>query len=511
MNAVGRVFLVGAGPGDPGLLTLKGLWALERAQVVVYDHLISRDLLELAPETAERIYVGKEVGAHSRSQDQINELLADRALQGKTVVRLKGGDPFIFGRGGEEAEHLAARSIPFEVIPGVSAATAVPAYAGIPLTYRGAASSFVVLTGHEDPGKEASSTRWAEVARGVDTLVFLMAMTNLPLIARRLMQHGRSPEDPAALIRWGTTADQQTVVGTLRTIVADAERAGLTPPAVLVVGEVVRLRERALWFEKKPLFGKRIVVTRPRREASRFARLLEDAGAEVLRVPTIRIEPPESWDQLDRALEEIEQFRWVIFTSVNGVESFRQRLELAGKDVRSLRGARLAAIGPETAERLRRWGLIPDAIPREYRAEGLVELLKGQIRPSERILLPRAAEARELLVGELERAGARVTEVPVYRTRPAKEETDRLRRELEAGRIHAVTFTSSSTARNFAALFSREERRKLLSGVIFASIGPVTAETAAQHGFETRVMPSEYTIPALAQAIIDYFTQERSG
>ena len=511
MTAAGRVFLVGAGPGDPGLLTLKGLAALEQAHVVVYDHLIGRDLLGLAPETAERIYVGKEAGAHSRSQEEINRLLAERALQGKTVVRLKGGDPFIFGRGGEEAEYLAARSIPFEVVPGVSSATAVPAYAGIPLTYRGVASSFVVLTGHEDPTKEGSSTRWAEVARGVDTLVFLMAMTNLQLIARRLIEHGRSPKDPAALIRWGTTADQETVVGTLGTIVADAERARLTPPAILVVGEVVRLRERAAWFEKKPLFGKRIVVTRTRQQASRFARLLEEAGAEVLRVPTIRIEPPESWESLDRALGEIENFRWVIFTSVNGVEFFRQRLDLAGKDLRSLGSARVAVIGPETAERLRRWGLIPDVIPGEYRAEGLVDLLKGEIRPGDRVLLPRAAEARALLVSELERVGARVTEVPVYRTRPVKEEADRLRRELEARRVHMVTFTSSSTARNFANLFSQEERGGLLSGVIFASIGPITAETAAQYGFETRVMPAEYTIPSLARAIIDYFRKERSA
>jgi uroporphyrinogen III methyltransferase/synthase len=277
-----------------------------------------------------------------------------------------------------------------------------------------------------------------------------------------------------------------------------------------VVGEVVRLRERAAWFEKLPLFGKRIVVTRTRQQASRFARLLEDAGAEVLRVPTIRIEPPESWAQLDRALGEIENFRWVIFTSVNGVEFFRERLDLAGKDFRSLHNARVAAIGPETAERLRRWGILPELIPSEYRAEGLVDLLRGEIRPGDRILLPRAAEARELLVSELERTGARVAEVPVYRTRPAKEEADHLRRELEARRVHVVTFTSSSTARNFAALFSNEERQELLSGVIFASIGPVTAQTAAEYGFESRVMPSEYTIPGLAQAIIDYFTRERS-
>jgi len=511
MTAPGRVFLVGAGPGDPGLLTLKGLAALERAEVVVYDHLISRDLLDLAPGSAERIYVGKEVGAHSRSQEEINRLLVERALRGKSVVRLKGGDPFVFGRGGEEAEYLAARSISFEVVPGVSSATGVPAYAGIPLTYRGMASSFVVLTGHENPGKEESSTRWAEVARGVDTLIFLMAMTNLPLIARRLIEHGRSPDNPAALIRWGTTADQETVVGTLGTIVADAERAGLTPPAILVVGEVVRLRERAAWFEKQSLFGKRIVVTRTRQQADRFARLLEEAGAEVLRVPTIRIEPPESWAPLDQALREIEKFRWVIFTSVNGVEFFRQRLEIAGKDCRSLGNARVAAIGPETAERLRRWGLIPDLVPGEYRAERLVDSLKEEIRPGDRVLLPRATDARELLPNELGRLGARCTDVPAYRTVPVKEEADRLRRELEAGRIHAVTFTSSSTARNFASLFSGDERLALLRGVLVASIGPVTAATAAQYGLETRIMPTEYTIPALAQAIVDYFSRERSG
>jgi uroporphyrinogen III methyltransferase/synthase len=510
MKASGRVYLVGAGPGDPALLTLKGLRALEQADVVVYDHLVSPQVLDFAPESAERIYAGKEAGAHALPQEEINALLATRALEGKVVVRLKGGDPFVFGRGGEEALHLASVGVPFEVVPGVTSAVAAPAYAGIPLTHRNLASSVVVLTGHEDPTKQESSTRWTEVAKGVDTLVFLMAMANLPLIAARLIQHGRSPDEPAALIRWGTTADQQTVVGTLGSIVADAERAALKPPALLVVGRVVRLRERIAWFERRPLFGKRIVVTRPRQQSSRFAHLLEEAGAEVLRIPTIKIEPPESWELLDRALAEIESFRWVIFTSVNGVKSFRRRLEATGRDARSLHGTQLAAIGPETAEALKRWGLRSDVVPDEFVAEGLVEVLKGRVRPGDRLLLPRAAQARDLLVKEMERLGVLVTDAPTYRAVASKEGADRLRRELEAGRVHVVTFTSSSTAKNFADLFSAEERGELFRGVVVASIGPITAATAARHGFETDVMPSAYTIPALAQAIVEHFERERS-
>ncbi len=507
---VGRVFLVGAGPGDPALLTLKGLRVLEQADVVVYDHLVSARIIDFAPPSAERIYAGKEPGAHALPQEGINELLADRALEGKTVVRLKGGDPFVFGRGGEEALHLASVGVPFEVVPGVTSAVAAPAYAGIPLTHRNISSSVVVLTGHEDPAKLESSTRWAEVAKGGDTLVFLMAMANLPLIVARLIEHGRPGDEPAALIRWGTTADQLTVVGTLDSIVADARRAGLSPPALLIVGQVVKLRERLAWFERRPLFGKRIVVTRPRQQSSRFARLLEEAGAEVLLVPTIRIEPPESWEELDRAVREIESFHWVIFTSVNGVESFRRRLEAAGKDARSLHCAHVAAIGPETAEGLRRCGLRPDLVPGEFVAEGLAAALGDRVKPGDRVLLARAAEARDFLVEELKRLSCVVTVAPAYRTVPEKEGTDRLRQELAAGRVHMATFTSSSTARNFAGLFSAEERRELFRNVAIASIGPITAATAAQHGFETSVMPSEYTIPAFARAIVEHFAKERS-
>lgn len=521
MSGEGRVFLVGAGPGDPGLLTLKGLRALERADVLVYDHLVSSQILDLASPSAERVYAGKEAGAFALPQEEINALLADRAREGKIVVRLKGGDPFVFGRGGEEALFLASVGVPFEIVPGVTSAVAAPAYAGIPLTHRNLASSVVILTGHEDAAKkgggpeagremEESSTRWAEVAKGADTLVFLMVMANLPLIASRLIRHGRPPDEPAALIRWGTTADQQTVVGTLGSIVADAERAALGPPALLVVGQVVGLREQLAWFERRPLFGKRVVVTRPLQQSGRLAQLLEEAGAEVIRLPTIKLEPPESWEALDRAVREIESFRWVVFTSVNGVEFFRQRLQAARRDARSLHGARIAAIGPETAEGLKRLGLHPDVVPDEFVAEGLVSALKDQVKPGDRMLLPRAAEARDLLVKEMERLGALVTVAPAYRAVAAKEGADRLRRELEAGRVHVVTFTSSSTARNFSDLFSADERRELFRGVVIASIGPITAAAGAGCGFETRIMPSAYTVPALVSAIVEHFEKERS-
>lgn len=501
----GTVYLVGAGPGDPGLLTLKGKRCLEEAEVIVYDYLANERLLAYTRPDAERIYVGKRGGEHTLSQREINALLIDRARAGKTVVRLKGGDPFIFGRGGEEAEALVEAGIPFEVVPGITSAIAAPAYAGIPLTHRDLASTVAFVTGQEDPVKEISGIDWQALAH-VGTVVFLMGVKQLPEIVKRLIAHGRPPDTPVAVIRWGTRAEQETVVGTLHDIQEKAE--GLTPPAVTVVGEVVRLRDRLRWFEGKPLFGRRIVVTRAREQQSAFAELLERYGAEVLECPTIAILPPEDWTDLDEALDRISSYHWLIFTSVNGVHFFLQRLRERGRDLRAIAGIKVAAIGPATASALEESGLRPDCIPQEYRAEALVETLRGDLRGM-RFLLPRAAEAREALPEGLRGRGAVVEVVPTYRTVKVADHTRRIRELLQAKRIDAVTFTSSSTVVNFVEMFPGEDLPTLFRDVTIACIGPVTAETLARYGLTTHIMPEEYTIPALAHALLTHFISQR--
>lgn len=502
---IGKVYLVGAGPGDPGLLTLKGKRCLEEAEVIVYDYLANERLLAHARPDVERIYVGKRGGEHTLSQREINTLLIERARAGKIVVRLKGGDPFIFGRGGEEAEALAEAHIPFEVVPGVTSAIAAPAYAGIPLTHRDLASTVAFVTGQEDPAKEASGIDWKALAH-IGTVVFLMGVHRLPEIVRRLIGHGRSPDTPVAIIHWGTRATQETVTGTLHDIQEKAK--GLTPPAVTVVGEVVRLRDRLRWFEGKPLFGRRIVVTRAREQQSAFAELLEGYGAEVLECPTIALLPPEDWTTLDQALDRIASYHWLIFTSANGVRFFWKRLRGQGRDLRTLSGLKVVAIGPATASALEEVGLRPDLIPTEYRAEALVEALQGDLR-GVRFLLPRAAEAREVLPDGLLERGAVVDVVPTYRTVKVADQTQRIRELLQAKQIDAVTFTSSSTVVNFVEMFPGEDLHTLLRGVTIACIGPVTAETAGRYDLTTHVMPGEYTIPALAHALLEYFATRR--
>ena len=508
MNS-GKVYLVGAGPGDPGLITVKGWSLLREADCVVYDHLIPAALLQLAREGAEMVYVGKETGHHSLEQEEINRLLIERARRGCRVVRLKGGDPFVFGRGGEEGEALVEAGIPFEVVPGVSSAIAVPAYAGIPVTHRGLASGVAILTGH-GPSKEGSAIQWAKLATGVDTLVFLMGVANLPTIVNELISHGRDPKTPCAAIRWGTTGEQRTVTGTLETIHDAVSTAGLTPPVILVVGEVVTLRKNLNWFEARPLFGKTIIVTRPRLQIAALAQPLEEAGAQVVECPVIQIEPPESWEICDGAIERLSAYAWIVFTSPNGVRAFLRRLRHRGRDLRAFGSAQLAAIGPETAEECRRSGLDPELVPGEYRAEGLVESLRPHVRPGIEILLPRASEARELLPVSLEALGARVTVAPVYRTLPSKEGADRARELLARRAVAVVTFTSSSTVRNFMAFFDPGEKERLLGGVAVAVIGPVTAETAAEHGLTVAIMPSAYTVPALAAAIVEHYQEKES-
>lgn len=496
--------MVGAGPGDPALATLKAVECLRQAEVVIYDYLASERLLEFAPPEAERIYVGKKAGDHAMGQEQINSLLVKKGRD-SVVVRLKGGDPFIFGRGGEEALALREAGVRFEVVPGVTSAIAVPAYAGIPLTHRGLAVSVAFVTGHEMPGKETSDIQWDRLATGVDTLVFLMGVKNLQVITSQLIAHGRAVETPVAIIRWGTTAEQQTVTGTLVDIAQIAEEAAIKPPAIIVVGEVAGLRQHLNWFEERVLFGKTVVVTRAREQASDFRVLLESKGAQCFEFPTIEVVPPTSWGPLDKAIEKLAQYDWVLFTSVNGVRFFFQRLEEQGEDVRALHGIRIGAIGPKTAASLAERGLRLDLVPPEYRAEAVIEAMGGEEVEGKRFLLPRAAKAREILPEKLEEMGGQVDVVPVYETIRPTERSEEVQSLLEKGEISCVTFTSSSTVENFAAMFPGEDLPALVVKAAIACIGPITAETARDHGLEVDIMPAEYTVEALATKIVEYF------
>lgn len=502
----GKVYLVGAGPGDPKLLTLRGKECLERADVVLYDYLANPALLLHAPERAERLYVGRRGKGKYPPQGEINRLLIERAREGKVVVRLKGGDPFVFGRGGEEAEVLASAGIEFEVVPGVTAALAAPAYAGIPATHRTLASTVTIVTGHEDPDKPAPGLEWSKLAGGHGTLVFLMGMKNLAGIAANLMAEGQAATTPVAIIRWGTRASQQTVVGTLGDIVEKAQAAKMEPPTVIVVGEVVKLREQLNWFEQRPLFGRRVLMTRAKEQATELAVLLAGYGAEPIEAPTIQIVPPVDWAPVDRAIDAVGTYDWVIFTSVNGVDRFMTRLRARGFDARSLGGRRLCCIGPRTARELEKFGLKADAIPADYQAEGLLAMLGNQDLHNVRVLIPRAEVARELLPEELRVRGAHAEVVPVYRTILPNGAGQEWCRQLADGQIHVVTFTSSSTVRNFVEMLGGTDGVKaLMQRVVIACIGPITARTAEEQGLRVSIVPGENTIPALVQAIAHYY------
>lgn len=502
----GKVYLVGAGPGDPELITVKGLECIKNADVIIYDYLASPSLLKHAQKHAEIIYVGKKGGDHTLSQDRINALIAEKAQKGFTVTRLKGGDPFIFGRGGEEAEVLIDARIPFEIIPGVTSAIAAPAYAGIPLTHRKFTSTIAFVTGHEDPAKAESSIDWAALAKGIGTIVFLMGVKNLPYITDRLMHHGMPPDTPVALVRWGTTPKQTTVSGTLDTIVERTKAAGLKPPAIIVVGHVVKLREKMQWFETRPLMGRCIVVTRAREQASDLVKRLADLGAECLECPTIKVAPPEDVKPLDRAIENLSSYDWLIFTSVNGVNFFFERLFQKNKDVRALKDIHTAVIGPATEKRLFDFGFKSDMVPESYRAESVVKAFAGKDVAGKKILLPRAKEARPVLPLELKKMGAVVDEVAAYRTHAVKDNADVLSARLKERTIDMITFTSSSTVKNFHALFPNEDLKDLMQGVTIASIGPVTADTARDLGFDVHIVAKSYTIPGLCQAILTHFS-----
>lgn len=509
----GKVYLVGAGPGDPGLITVRGKQLLERAEVVVYDYLASTRLLRHIPKDAELVYAGKKGGVqHTHTQEEINQMLVDFALSGKTVVRLKGGDPFIFGRGGEEVEELAAHGIPFEVVPGVTSATAAATYAGIPITHRDYTASVAFITGHEDPTKEKTNIDWPKLATGAGTLVIYMGIKNLPIIVEKLLTYGRHPKTPVAIVRWASTPEQESVVGTLETIIELVRETGIKPPSLIIVGEVVKLRDTIDWFEKRPLFGKRIIVTRTREQASDLVAGLEEAGAYCLEYSTINIQPTDCYDILDGELERLNEYHWIIFTSLNGVEYFFNRLHARGLDARNLKGPGIAVVGKSTAELLLKYGIRADLIPTTFTGEGLAESLLDQGVEGRNILIPRAEQSREILPETLRGAGARVTVAPVYKNVQPQGRKDALRAELETGKVNMVTFTSSSTVTNFLTMVdavNQEELERLLSGVKIAAIGPITAKTVTDNGLKVDVQPDTFTIPAMIQAILDFYAEEK--
>ena len=503
------VFIVGAGPGDPGLISVRGQRHLEAADVVVYDHQVHRGLLRAARADAEKIDVGA-AAPRAQDQDAISLLLVEKAREGKTVVRLKWGDPFVFDSGGKEALFLHEQQVPFEVIPGIPATIGVPAYAGIPVTYPGAGDTLTLVRGHEAETDEAPSVDWERLAGLEGTLVCYAGARQIGAIVNALLSKGRSPEESAALIYAGTTPGQETAVGTLGTI---AERARPGDPAMLVIGQVAGLREHLRWFDDRPLFGRRIVVTRSREQAGELVDLLEERGAEAIQAPTIRIAPPEDPDALDRACAEAGAYDWIVFTSVNAVESFMGRL-MANGDIRDLKGVRLCAIGSSTAQRIAAYGIRVDLMPDESRSEAVIDVLKaGTDLEGRKFLLPRADIAREVLADQLREVRAIVTGVAAYRTMLAgggdRSSDQDIYRMLLDRQIDAVTFTSASTVKNFAKIFGEDQAADLLRATVVASIGPVTAEAAQQLGIATTVMPKKYTVPDLVDALVEHFSVQR--
>lgn len=502
--------MIGAGPGDPTLITIKGMNLLGKAEVVVYDYLASKKLLKHVPKNAEFVYAGKKGGCkHTHTQEEINQMLVDHALAGRIVVRLKGGDPFIFGRGGEELEELVKAGVPFEVVPGVTSATAAATYAGVPITHRGYTSSVAFVTGHEDPTKPNSSIAWDKLATGVGTLVFYMGIKNLPSIAEKLIGYGRDPKTRVAVVRWASTPEQRSVVGTLDTIADIVLEEGIKPPALVVVGDVVNLRDKINWFEKRPLFGKRILVTRTREQASDLVADLEDNGADCIEFATISIEPPDSWDDFDQDLEQIESFDWLLFTSINAIKYFFNRLFEKGMDVRDLKGPKIGVVGTTTAEVLKTYGIAVDLLPEEFTGEGLAKTLVDKGVEGQKILIPRALKAREILPETLREAGAEVKVSPVYQNVRPEGRTEKLRKEFEDQQIDVITFTSSSTVDNFLHMLNakdEDELHDLLKDVKIAAIGPITAKTAQKNGLEIHIQPETYTIPALVDSILEYYS-----
>ena len=502
MKATGIVYLVGAGPGDVGLLTLRGAEVLGRAEVVVHDALVNKELLRLAPTDAEIIYAGKRPNEHVFPQAELNKLLIERARAGKCVVRLKGGDPYVFGRGGEEAEGLAAARIPFEVIAGVSSFVAGPSYAGIPLTHREYSSTVTLLTGHEDPSKPESALDFAHLAKTPGTIIIMMGTQRIGQIAAALMAEGKAPATPVGMVRWATTGRQQVIEGTLADIAEKAAAAEFTPPSVTVIGEVVKLRGKLNWFEKRPLFGRRVVVTRARDQASQLRQPLAELGAEVLEVPTIKIAPPEARTELAEALTGLADYQWIVFTSANGVAAFFDYFFKAFEDLRSIGGVRVAAVGPGTAAKLKELHLAVDVMPEAALGSQVAAAMNSfESVENLKILLARAERANPELPKALTELGAIVDDVGFYRTVPETEDrTGAAAKLLESG-ADWITFTSASTVEHFHARFDLPKLVQQFPRIKLASIGPETSKAITALGLKPAVEAKQHTVEGLVKAL----------
>ncbi len=496
----GIVYLVGAGPGDYKLITLKGKECIEKADVIVYDYLADAKLLRWARPEAEIIYAGKQVNRHTLKQEEINALLVEKGLEGKVVARLKGGDPLVFGRGGEEALALKEAGIPFEIVPGVTSGIAAPAYAGIPVTHRAVATSFAIVTGHEDPSKDESGINWEGLATSVDTISFVMGVGNLPYITKKLISCGRSKETPAAIIRWGTKGNQEVVVTTLEKAVDDADRANIKPPAIFIVGEVVELRKDLQWFDNKPLFGKRVVVTRARAQASKVVEMLEELGADVIESPAIRTEALSLGEEEKEILRNLGAYRTIIFTSAQGVAYFFDALEACDKDARALGDLTICSIGVATAKALKEKGLLADVIPVDYQAESVVTALAPMVREGERVLLIQPKVARTVIQEGLAEAGAIVDTLRLYETKQDFPGREVLKEALDEGTVDYITFTSSSTVTNTLKLLG-SQAKELLKKAKIVCIGPITAATCLEHDIEADLIGNEFTISAMVDLI----------
>jgi len=502
----GKVYLVGAGPGDPGLITVKGLDCLRKADVIVYDRLVDDSLLIEACPKAEKIYVGKAAKKDTWKQEDINRLLLDRAREGKVIVRLKGGDPFVFGRGGEEAELLAMHHISFEIVPGISSALAVPAYAGIPVTHRKFASSFTVITGHEAHHKSSSNIEWRNLSSEAGTLVILMGMANLAKLVNELIKKERPPSTPVAVISDGTSHRQKCVTGTLETIIAKVKSESIQPPAVVVVGKVARLREHLSWFDNRPLLGKRILIIGTIQQSTQMSQLLRACGALPVALPVVEIELAPFPNELDQAIINLQDYHWLIFTSIIGVEAFFQRLFSQNYDARQLSHLRIGAMGPTTAKVLEDKGLRADYIPTKYTIKSFLNELKGQEIAGRRVLLPRSDRAEDRLAVGLVQLGAKVQEVVAYRTILNAETISEGAQMLLFGEIDIIAFTSPFTVANVVTVLNKEHGH--INKTVVACIGPKTAAAASKAGVKVSIVARKHTIPGLIEAIEGYFKKE---
>lgn len=501
-SSPGICYLVGAGPGDPGLLTLRGKECIELADVVVYDYLSNPEFLRYARPDAEKIYVGKKAKDHTLSQEGINKLIVEKARAGKVVTRLKGGDPVLFGRGAEEAGELVDAGIPFELVPGITSAIAGPAYAGIPVTHRSHCSQLTIFTGHEDPTKPESSLNYAKIAQADGTKVMLMGVERIEEITKKLIENGARPSTPIALTRWATTGRQRTIEGTLETIAGIVQETGFKAPAVCVIGTVVLERDKLNWFENRPLFGKRIVVTRTRQQAGGLTRQLSLLGASVLEIPTIKIEPPQDLKAFGQLVMDSHTYDWIVFTSPNGVDRFFEMFYKLYDDARSIGGAKIAAIGPGTAERIKSFHLAVDLLPEKFVAEGLVKAFKDQSLENQTVLWVKAENTREVLGNELVGMGAILDEAIAYRTVPEDADHEAIQQFKEEG-ADVITFTSSSTVEHFLDL-----KVPLPEGIKVASIGPITSDTLRKHGVKIDIEAREHSIPGLVKAVSQYFAKK---